>query len=88
MEQALLENGAPVPEDTRFLRDAEAAELARRRGLVASNAILRSPFYDLVTARPVNAVAALWNKIPVLNMLNIIDMILVLRPYYFYTSGT
>lgn len=75
-------------ETTKFLFQIHDAELNRRRGLIVMNALLRSPFYDLVTSRPVEKLSALWHKVPVLNMLNVVDMLLVLRPYYFYTSGT
>ena len=51
-------------------------------------ALVRSPFFDAVLARPAGAFSALWNRLPILNALNIVEYMLALRPLYFSTSGT
>lgn len=51
-------------------------------------AFLRSPFYDRVTGVPVEKVSELWRRIPGLCYLNVVELMLLWRPYYFTSSGT
>jgi len=64
---------------------SEEAELARRRGTLAL-ALLRSPVFE--KAVPVEKIEEIWQKIPGLNMINVVQLLLLWRPYYFYSSGT
>eukprot|EP00397_Hematodinium_sp_SG-2012_P023589 GEMP01024518.1.p1 GENE.GEMP01024518.1~~GEMP01024518.1.p1 ORF type:complete len:303 (+),score=45.76 GEMP01024518.1:287-1195(+) len=62
-------------------------ELHRRRALLVW-AFMRSPFFEKVFETPLHLLNTLWKKIPVLMYFNIIELFLLLRPFYFSTSGT
>mmetsp|Transcript_54981 Transcript_54981/g.102997 ORF Transcript_54981/g.102997 Transcript_54981/m.102997 type:complete len:374 (+) Transcript_54981:42-1163(+) len=65
----------------------EIAEVRRRQNLVWW-ALVRSPLFDKVLRRPTDALDWILKKIPVINMFNIVELLLVLQPFYFSTSGS
>jgi len=64
-----------------------ATELQRRRTLLLWS-LLRSPVFDAVLRKPIEGLDRIWRKIPILNCFNLIELALILRPFYFTTSGT
>eukprot|EP00392_Amoebophrya_sp_AT5.2_P015418 g15620.t1 len=68
-----------------ILEKEKAAELRRRRA-ACLYAVLRSPFFEAYF--PAEYLERLWDKIPLLRSLNLVQLLLLWRPYYFYTSGT
>ncbi|CAE7938475.1 pex16 [Symbiodinium sp. KB8] len=65
----------------------ELAEVRRRQNQVWW-ALLRSPMFDKLLRRPSEALDWVLKKIPVINMFNIVELALVLQPFYFSTSGS
>lgn len=65
----------------------EKSEVQRRTQLFWY-CLARDPMWALIFEKPVGYLDYAWNKIPGLNYLNIIQICLAFRPYYFTTSGT
>ncbi|CAE7420207.1 pex16 [Symbiodinium pilosum] len=65
----------------------ETAEVRRRQNQVWW-ALLRSPMFDKLLRRPSETLDWILKKIPVINMFNIVELALVLQPFYFSTSGS
>jgi len=65
----------------------ESAELNRRKNLIWW-ALARTPFFDKFLEQPSNALDRVWKRIPILNIFNVIEVFLALRPFYFTSSGT
>ena len=65
----------------------ELAELRRRRNLLWW-ALARSPLFDKLFLRPAQAVDGVLSKIPVINVFRIVELMLVLQPFYFTTSAS
>lgn len=68
-------------------RVLETAEVSRRQNLMWW-ALVRSPFFDKLLRRPSETLDWILKKIPVINMFNIVELFLVLQPFYFSTSGS
>jgi len=83
-----------VPElvSLRLLVAPSSCEIAtqeiRRRTSLIMWAFVRNPCFEALIKGPLLKVESLWKRIPLLNYLNIIDLFLLLQPYYFRTSGT
>ncbi|CAD7973818.1 unnamed protein product [Amoebophrya sp. A120] len=61
-------------------------ELKRRRSLLLY-ALIRSPFFEKFF--PAERLQKMWERIPVVGKhFNLVQLLLLWRPYYFYTSGT
>lgn len=69
---------------------AAALELAevRRRSNLMWWSLARSPVFDRFLQGPCETLDRLMNKIPVLNLFNVVELFLVLQPFYFSTSGS
>lgn len=65
----------------------EAAEVSRRQNLTLW-ALVRSPAFEKFLKRPTDVLDWILKKIPVINMFNIVELFLVLQPFYFSTSGS
>ncbi|CAK9092029.1 unnamed protein product [Durusdinium trenchii] len=65
----------------------EAAEVSRRQNQMWW-ALVRSPVFDRLLKRPCETLDWVLKKIPVINLFNIVELFLVLQPFYFSTSGS
>ncbi|CAJ1350616.1 unnamed protein product [Effrenium voratum] len=65
----------------------EAAEVSRRHNQIWW-ALVRSPCFDKILRRPAETLDWVLKKIPVINMFNIVELFMVLQPFYFSTSGS
>eukprot|EP00747_Dinoflagellata_sp_TGD_P182710 gnl/TRDRNA2_/TRDRNA2_37058_c0_seq1.p1 gnl/TRDRNA2_/TRDRNA2_37058_c0~~gnl/TRDRNA2_/TRDRNA2_37058_c0_seq1.p1 ORF type:complete len:367 (+),score=64.19 gnl/TRDRNA2_/TRDRNA2_37058_c0_seq1:29-1129(+) len=65
----------------------EMAEVRRRRGLIWW-ALARSPFFDKFFLRPSEFLDRVLKRIPIVNVFNVVELFLALRPFYFTTSGS
>ncbi|CAD7959063.1 unnamed protein product [Amoebophrya sp. A25] len=89
MEMLLVREKAeawtPPGNDPTFRHRIECMELRRRRQ-ACFWALLRSPFFEKYF--PEEKVQRFWDSLPVLKHFNIVQLLLLWRRYYFYTSGT
>lgn len=89
MERASLALLHPVVKPQPGTRAAalELAELRRRSNLMWWS-LARSPVFDKFLQRPCETLDRFMSNIPVLNLFNVVELFLVLQPFYFSTSGS